>query len=136
MVKIKRIFSIAVCCVFIIASCAFSAKANGGFIDKDEASNRGAKIVSIERVKEMRGGEHIVLEGNIVERHGRDRYMFRDRSGSMVIKIDDKNWHGVKAGAKDLVRIYGKVEKRKSKTEVNVDHIERVRHSPDKAPRR
>lgn len=84
----------------------------------------------------MQGGEYIVLEGKIIERHGRDRYTFRDRSGSMIVKIDDKDWHGVKVGAKDLVRIYSKVEKRKSKTEVNVDRIERIRPSPNKATRR
>ncbi|MDL4455004.1 NirD/YgiW/YdeI family stress tolerance protein [Klebsiella michiganensis] len=39
------------------------------------------------------------LEGQITRRLGHERYEFRDASGTVVLDIDDKVWHGVTVSA-------------------------------------
>ena len=55
-----------------------------------------------------------VLKGNIVQHLGGDRYLFRDSSGEIVIKIKYDRWWGLSVGPSDLVEIGGQLKREKN----------------------
>ena len=57
---------------------------------------------------------HAVLRGNIVQHFGGDRYLFRDSSGDVVIKIKHNRWWGLSVGPNDLVEIGGELKREKN----------------------
>ena len=57
---------------------------------------------------------HAVLRGNIVQHLGGDRYLFRDSSGDVVIKIKHDRWWGLTVGPNDLVEIGGQLKRERS----------------------
>ena len=55
-----------------------------------------------------------VLRGNIVQHLGGDRYLFRDSSGDVMIKIKYDRWWGLSVGPNDLVEIGGELKREKN----------------------
>ena len=55
-----------------------------------------------------------VLRGNIVQHLGGDRYLFRDSSGDVMIKIKNDRWWGLSVGPNDLVEIGGELKREKN----------------------
>ena len=55
-----------------------------------------------------------ILRGNIVQHLGGDRYLFRDSSGDVVIKIKHDRWWGLSVGPNDLVEIGGELKREKN----------------------
>ena len=55
-----------------------------------------------------------VLRGHIVQHLGSDRYLFRDSTGDIVIKIKHNRWWGLSAGPNDLVEIDGELKREKN----------------------
>ncbi|MCL2044166.1 MAG: NirD/YgiW/YdeI family stress tolerance protein [Treponema sp.] len=55
-----------------------------------------------------------ILRGNIVQHLGGDRYLFRDASGDIVIKIKHDRWWGLSVGPNDRVEIGGKLKREKN----------------------
>ena len=55
-----------------------------------------------------------ILRGNIVSHLGGDRYMFRDSSGDVIIKIKHDRWWGLSVGPADLVEIGGQLKREKN----------------------
>ena len=55
-----------------------------------------------------------ILRGNIVQHLGSDRYLFRDASGDVVIKIKHNRWWGLSVGPSDLVEIGGELKRERN----------------------
>ena len=55
-----------------------------------------------------------ILRGNIVQHLGSDRYLFRDASGDVVIKIKNDRWWGLSVGPTDLIEIGGELKREKN----------------------
>ena len=55
-----------------------------------------------------------VMRGNIVQHLGSDRYLFRDSTGDIVIKIKHDRWWGLSVGPNDLVEIGGQLKREKN----------------------
>ena len=55
-----------------------------------------------------------VLRGNIVQHLGGDRYLFRDSTGDIMIKIKHNRWWGLAVGPGDLVEIGGELKREKN----------------------
>ena len=55
-----------------------------------------------------------VLRGYIVQHLGSDRYLFRDSSGDVVIKIKNDRWWGLSVGPNDFVEIGGELKREKN----------------------
>lgn len=121
--KTKSFIAILMCAM-LVTGCASAAEKLGGFIG--EGSKDGGRVVTVAEAKKMKDDTDVVLEGNIVKQIGREKYTFKDKSGSITVEIDDKDWKGLEVGENDRVRIYGEVEKEKSGTEIDVDRIELV----------
>ena len=57
---------------------------------------------------------HALLRGNIVQHLGGDRYLFRDSSGDIVMKIKHDRWWGLSVSPSDLVEIGGQLKREKN----------------------
>lgn len=99
---------------------AVQTNPKGGFVGGNEM------IVSVEQVKEMRDDAPVIVQGNILQRMGDEKYLFEDATGSVTIEIDDDDWRGQTVAPKDTVKLYGEVDKGIFKTEIDVDYIEKM----------
>ncbi len=101
----------------------FSGPANttsqqqGGFNGPDVATT------TVEQAKSMRDDSWVVLEGNLVRKVGDELYEFRDRSGTINVEIDDKDWRGLTVNPQDKVRLEGEVDKDWNSVEIDVKRI-------------
>lgn len=85
-----------------------------------EAAHRGYdgnyKAVHVSEAITLPDDTHVVLEGNIVEKtRGKNRYLFRDESGTILVKIKDKKFNGQEVTPQTPVRIFGEVEQPSSR---------------------
>lgn len=92
----------------------------GGFVGGTE------NIVTVSQVKEMRDDTPVIIQGNIVQRMGDEKYLFQDSTGSITIEIDRKDWRGQTVSPSDTVKLYGEVDSGLFKTEVDVDYVEKL----------
>ena len=94
-----------------------SAAAKGGFVGPDVAST------TVEQAKSLRDDAWVTLEGNIVRKMGKERYEFRDSSGTINVEIDDHVWNGATITPNDKVRIEGEVDKDWNSVEIDVKKV-------------
>ncbi len=92
----------------------------GGFVGGSET------IVTIKQVKEMRDDVPVVVQGNIVQRMGDEKYLFEDKTGSITVEIDDEDWRGQTVSPSDTVKLYGEVDAGLFKTEIDIDYVEKM----------
>lgn len=92
----------------------------GGFVGGTE------NIVTVSQVKEMRDDTPVIIQGNIVQRMGDEKYLFQDSTGSITVEIDRKDWRGQTVTPSDTVKLYGEVDSGLFKTEVDVDYVEKM----------
>jgi uncharacterized protein (TIGR00156 family) len=107
----KSSFALGLCAV------AFAANADG-FKGPDNVTSS-----TVAQVAEMAEDAHVKLVGYIVKSLGDEKFEFRDDTGTIVIEIDEDDWHGVEAGPSDRVEITGEVEREWRETGVEVDRI-------------
>ena len=87
---------------------------NGGFYDADAAT------MSVADVMAQPDNAFVYLKGRITKRVGKDKYDFTDDKDSIVVEIDNKVWRNQTISPKDMVIIYGEVDKEKDMTSVDV----------------
>ena len=101
----------------LVLSFAIASQAFAGFQDP------GLKTSTVAQALEMSDDTPVVLEGNIEQSLGDEKYMFKDASGSVVVDIDDEDWRGMTVTPQDTVIINGEVDKDFFKTKIDVDSI-------------
>ena len=97
-----------------------TAPAAGGF------SGPGLAPVTAKEAATMRDDAHVVLRGNIVQHLGKDKYLFKDESGTIRIEIDNDVWQGQTITPGDRVEIQGEVDKDWNSVEVEVGRIVKI----------
>ena len=81
-------------------------------------------VHTVTEAKKLADDQKVGLVGEVVKKTGHEREEFRDKSGSVIVEIDDKDWNGLSVTAADQVRIEGEVEhKRDGRVEIEVDRI-------------
>lgn len=95
----------------------FDAGQQGGFTGPSIAPT------TILKAKELKDDTNVILEGQIIKRMGKDKYLFKDATGEIVVEIDNRDWNGVKVAPEDIVIIYGEVDKDWNSIEIDVDKI-------------
>lgn len=80
---------------------------------------------TVEKAKTFKDDMPVVLEGNIIEHLGKDKYLFRDKTGDITIEIDHDDWRGVQVSPKDTVTINGEVDKDWMSIEIDVDSVKK-----------
>jgi len=83
-------------------------------------------IVTTTQVKEMRDDTPVVMQGNIVQRMGDEKYLFKDSADSITVEIDDDDWRGITVTPQDTIKLYGEVDRGLWNTEIDVNYIEKV----------
>ena len=102
-----------ICCLVLIFSPGLP-----GFADPPSA-------VHAARAQLLPHNTSLVLRGNIVFGLGGDRYLFRDSTGDMVLRINDEKWEGLYVGPFDRIEIDGELRRddRIGLTEIHVINI-------------
>jgi len=96
-----------------------TAAAKGGFVGNET-------IVTVSQAKEMRDDTNVIMKGKIVAQVKGDKYTFEDSTGSITVEIDDEDWQGQTVTPADSVKIYGEVDRGLTKTEIDVDTIQKL----------
>ena len=81
----------------------------GGF----QGPGNAAPAVNVQQAKRMADDTIVTLTGNVVSHvtGTKDKYMFRDASGEIVVEIDYKYFRGQTVTPANTVRITGEVDK-------------------------
>ncbi len=130
----KKLFSILAAALLItgIAFADFngpSANPAQGFHSKQGFKGKSAasSISSIKDVLGMYDDQIAVIKGNIVNQISDDKYLFRDKSGEMVVEIDYKYWNGLEVTEEDVLELTGKVDKDYNGVTLDVFRVEKAK---------
>src|SRR5476649_474779 len=117
------------------ALCSMSAlAASGGFHndepppppDRQQSGFKGssdATQTTIEQAKRLKDHTWVTLQGNIVQKNGNYKYLLRDHTGNIEVKIDDDKWNGQDVTPKDLVVVSGRLEKDRHADRIDVKQL-------------
>lgn len=97
-----------------------SGNAGGGF------SAPGISVSSVSEILTMRDDAHVVMRGYILRHLGKDKYLFKDVTGTITVEIDHDKWSGMIVTQTDQVELYGEVDKDMFSTEVEVDNVVKI----------
>ncbi len=105
--------------------------AEGGFNGPDSQSGGGftgptTATTNAAQAKTLRDDAWVVLEGHITEKTGKDRYLFRDASGTVDVEIDNHVWQGATVSPQDKVRLEGEVDKDWNSVEIDVKNLKKM----------
>lgn len=91
----------------------------GGFKGNYSKEDRPT-ISTVKDVLSMWDGSRATIEGNIIRQDSKDKYLFQDSTGQMIVKIKHKYWQGKDVTPKDIVRLSGKVDVEKDFIKLDV----------------
>ncbi len=117
---IKKASLLALCFMIALSGASFAKESclnnekYGGYIVSQE------DISTVKDAQNMKDDSYVTLQGNITKRLTKNKYQFADSSGTIMLKIGKKVWHGQTVSAKDIVQIMGEVEKENDKTIIDV----------------
>lgn len=80
--------------------------------------------VTVKDALMLKDDTKVALEGQIESHIGGKKYLFKDETGTIELKIKHEVWNGVKVSPQDTVVIYGEVDThRRRNTDIEVDRI-------------
>lgn len=94
---------------------------------KPDAGYKGSEDTGQGTVKASRDSRKdawVTLEGYLIKDHGKGRYDFRDRTGTILIHAPKGAFKGKEYSATDMVRVSGYVKGHGSKATINVERID------------
>ncbi|MCQ2740804.1 MAG: NirD/YgiW/YdeI family stress tolerance protein, partial [Alphaproteobacteria bacterium] len=68
-------------------------------------------ITTVEDAKNKADDTFVVMQGKIARALGHDKYAFTDKTGEIVIEIDNEDFDGVSVTAGEMIEITGEVDK-------------------------
>lgn len=83
-------------------------------------------VITVEEAKSMNDDAYVVMQGTIERQVGDENYLFKDKTGTIVVEIDDDDWNGQSVGPNDVVEIKGEIDKGWTTIEIDVDEINKV----------
>ena len=86
-----------------------SYSVNQGF--QSSTPDSMSSVGSVKDVMGMYDDQIAVVKGKITKRISEDKYLFKDKTGEMVVEIDYKYWGGLQVNEKDTLELTGKVDK-------------------------
>ena len=84
-------------------------------------------VCPIKDVMNMYDDQITSVRGSIVNRISDDKYLFRDKSGEMVVEIDYKYWAGVQADEKTVLELTGKVDRDYNGVTLDVFMVKKIK---------
>ncbi|MDR2902853.1 MAG: NirD/YgiW/YdeI family stress tolerance protein [Lactobacillales bacterium] len=107
--------------LLIATSAAAQLGPRGGF------NGPSTTATTVEQALKMKDDAFVTLQGKIEQKVGKEKYLFRDKTGVIQIEIDDEDWRGLTITPQDTVEIKGEVDKGWRNTKVDVDQITKVK---------
>lgn len=89
-----------------------------------------ANVVTVAQAKKLKDETGVTLTGQIVRQLGADSddFELKDKTGSIVIDVDNDLWKPLALKAGDKVRVLGEVDTHREKpTDIDVIQIQRIR---------
>ena len=85
-------------------------------------------VVTVEQASKMKDESQVILRGNIESSLGDEKYLFKDKTGSIRVEIDDDDWKGLVVKPTDTVEIKGEVDSHLMKpNDIDVESISLVK---------
>lgn len=114
----KKIIALPVLVAVVCFSGVGSAKEHhGGFMETK------MQPLSVEEVMTLKDDTKITMDGQIERKIGNDKYIFNDGKNSIVVEIEKKAWKNQTVTPEDRITIWGKVDKDKKETEIEVKKL-------------
>ncbi|MGL6071407.1 YgiW/YdeI family stress tolerance OB fold protein [Craterilacuibacter sp.] len=109
----------------LIAALPFAAHAE--YTGPGAAAAAPAGVVTAVAAAKMADHAAVTLEGQVVNKLGKDSYTFRDASGEIRVEIDHQYLPAENFDAATRVRLSGKVDREISGVEVDVKSVQILR---------
>jgi uncharacterized protein (TIGR00156 family) len=105
---------------------------NGVWAKSDQAilAEAKANVVTIAQAHKLKDETGVTLNAHVVRQLSKDsdEFEIKDKTGSIVIDVDDDDWKRLQLKAGDKVRVIGEVDTHRSKpTDIDVIQIQRVK---------
>lgn len=98
--------------------------ASGGFQSQPQNSvMQNMAINNVNSALKAKDDTPVTLVGSIIKQIDDDEYLFKDNSGTIQIEVDKKVWNGQTITPQDTIEIRGKIDKDRSKTEIDVYQV-------------
>ena len=97
-------------------------KINPGF-----QGNMSYSISPVKSVLQMYDNQIAIVKGNIIKRLSEDKYLFKDKTGEIIVEIDYKYCTGIQVSDKDTVELIGKIDKDFNSTILDVFVIKKIK---------
>lgn len=110
---------------------AFSGVASAGFqpnVPQTQGGFKGpsAGITTVSEALKAKDDSLVVLRGHIEKETAKEKYLFKDATGSIIVEIDNEDWAGQTVTPQDTVVIHGEVDKEiMHAPEIDVDRIQK-----------
>ncbi|MCF1427715.1 MAG: NirD/YgiW/YdeI family stress tolerance protein [Shewanella sp.] len=101
----------------------FVSLVSGGAMAAYEGPGSKAKITSASAVKGASDGAKIQLTGKLVKSLGGEKYQFQDKSGMVIVDIDDDLLRNIQLDEKTPVVLVGEVDNDLGGQEVDIEVI-------------
>ncbi len=72
----------------------------------------------------------MVLEGYIISHVRKDKYLFKDNTGTIIVELDKEDFFGVDVDENTHVRLCGEVDKGFSAVDFDVDYMKVIELTP------
>ncbi|AWL18753.1 DNA-binding protein [Acinetobacter nosocomialis] len=119
----KKIVLTTITSLVLFVSSATFARTDPAILNQAEKN-----VVTVSKAKTLADETGLTLTGTIVKHIAGDHYELKDKTGSIVIDVDDDLANGWQLKVGDKVRIVGEVDTHRIKpTEIEVLQIERVK---------
>lgn len=83
------------------------------------------EISKVEAVRQMPDDTYVTVVGNIIQQQGRDRdkYLFQDETGEIIVEIDKKLWRNQPVSPETTVKILGELDQSRHQDRVKIEAV-------------
>ncbi|GAS73001.1 hypothetical protein NGUA41_01007 [Salmonella enterica] len=94
-------------------------------LDEGYRGTEDARIMTVQQAKTMHDGATISLRGNLIEAQGRDKFIFRDKTGTINTLIPLAVFDGRTVKPDQMIRINGSLDAKMQPPVVRVNKIQK-----------
>ncbi len=94
-------------------------------LDKGYRGTEDARIMTVQQAKTMHDGATISLRGNLIDDEGADKFVFRDKTGSIHTLIPLSVFDGRKVKPDEMISINGSLDTKTQPPVVRVDKMQK-----------
>lgn len=86
---------------------------------------------TVATAKSLKDDTQVRLQGQVIRALGKDKYEFRDATGTLIVEIDNQKWHGKPITQQAQVILIGEIDRESdNQVELDVDEVRTVPAQP------